>query len=216
MTLTAADRETIEFNCAKFEKMTVKGLSDMLTEQKVSGRSKAKTRSEKIQLLMAQMWGYQALQTEETTPEPEISTTTECPYCTDPECTSTENYRCYICDPKRPEEFIYPAQEAESAATEEVIKHYSSGITELPGVSSWAFAKKRISNAIVTVDDPEDQHCLVAYAGDAMLLSRLLFTKLTEQHFDGVGAIARTRFDRELLMVFSVRLENQGIRIVKS
>lgn len=72
MTLTAADRQTVESNRADYEKMTSKGLSDLLIEGKVPGRSKVKTRDEKIELLMAQTWGYQEAKAE-AAPEPEAT-----------------------------------------------------------------------------------------------------------------------------------------------
>lgn len=58
MTLTLTDSQNITMNLATFRAMTVKELSKLLTDAKVEGRSTAKTKEEKVKLLMVKYLGY--------------------------------------------------------------------------------------------------------------------------------------------------------------
>lgn len=195
MTLTIADRKTLEFNNANYAKMTVRGLNDQLSERKVPGRSKATTREAKIELLMSQCWGYQEYKAEK-------AAATE---------SSQKGWEKYLARQEAPEVTEVP-EVTETTKTEEVLTTVDESAASAP-LSAWISGKKANPEAIVMVGDESITHDLLTFAGDALKLNRLLHLKLDETWFDD-RAIGQVRISKYSVAALSLRLNDSGITLI--
>ena len=145
----------------------------------IQGRSVAKTKLEKINLLLSQdYWitGAGVIKSKEETP-------------TVPELTP------------------------EAKVSAELMEIDPQTVTKYFSLLQWIETKKTDPDAIVMVQDQEDNRCLITYAGDAMIAANLLHLMRNEAWFGDQG-FDMVRIGKSAFPAFSLRLSDIGYRVV--
>lgn len=153
----------------------------------IAGRSKAKTKLDKINFLLGQdYWitGAGIIKSKEETPtEAEL----EVPIVPEPTPEAKVSAELMAIDPK--------------VAT----KHYP--------LLQWIEAKKADPEAIVMVQDQGDNRCWITFAGDATITAKLLHLMKNEVWF-GDQCFDLVRIGKTAFSAFSSRLKDKGYRAI--
>jgi hypothetical protein len=154
----------------------------------IPGRSAARTKLEKINMLMAQdfMIGADGIIYEKSDPR-----VLEAVAPIVPEETAD----------------IKAAKKATAVLMDIVPKVVSIPLTE------WAEAKKANPRAIVLVEDITDRRCLITYAGDALILGQRLHHKLDDVWF-GDQSFDLVRIGKTALEPTRLRLKHHGFEVI--